>query len=239
MRIGILEADKLDAKLVAQHGSYADMFKNLLSSIDNEVTFNTYSVIDNAYPEHIDTCDAYLITGSKYGVYDSDDWIRKLQAYIVSLHERHKKLVGICFGHQLIAQALGGKVSKSKKGWGVGNINTNIIQTPGWMQTNKQQFTMIYSHQDQVDILPDEATLIARSDFCPLSSFQIGKHILTFQGHPEFTAAYARQRLEARREKVGETTYQEGMASLRNENDSSLVARWIIDFSKLNSGRNI
>ena len=123
-------------------------------------------------------------------------------------------------------------MSKSEKGWGVGNITKQIIHTPDWMQTEKQQFTMIYSHQDQVDILPDGATLIAGNDFCQLSSFQIGNHILTFQGHPEFTPAYARQRLQTRREKVGEAIYQKGMASLHEENDSVLVARWLLDFSK-------
>ena len=232
MRIGILETDKLDADLIARFGSYADMFKVLLSSIDNGLSFKVYQVIDNAYPEQIDECDAYLITGSKYSAYDNDGWIRKLETYIVSLHEQRKKLIGICFGHQLIAQALGGKVSKSEKGWGVGNITKQIIHTPDWMQTEKQQFTMIYSHQDQVDILPDGATLIAGNDFCQLSSFQIGNHILTFQGHPEFTPAYARQRLQTRREKVGEAIYQKGMASLHEENDSVLVARWLLDFSK-------
>ena len=232
MRIGILETDKLDADLIARFGSYADMFKVLLSSIDNGLSFKVYQVIDNAYPEQIDECDAYLITGSKYSAYDNDGWIRKLETYIVSLHELRKKLIGICFGHQLIAKALGGKVSKSEKGWGVGNITKQIIHTPDWMQTEKQQFTMIYSHQDQVDILPDGATLIAGNDFCQLSSFQIGNHILTFQGHPEFTPAYARQRLQTRREKVGEAIYQKGMASLHEENDSVLVARWLLDFSK-------
>ena len=232
MRIGILETDKLDADLIARFGSYAEMFKVLLSSIDNGLSFKVYQVIDNAYPEQIDECDAYLITGSKYSAYDNDGWIRKLETYIVSLHELRKKLIGICFGHQLIAQALGGKVSKSEKGWGVGNITKQIIHTPDWMQTEKQQFTMIYSHQDQVDILPDGATLIAGNDFCQLSSFQIGNHILTFQGHPEFTPAYARQRLQTRREKVGEAIYQKGMASLHEENDSVLVARWLLDFSK-------
>jgi len=232
VRIGILETDKLDADLIARFGSYAEMFKVLLSSIDNGLSFKVYQVIDNAYPEQIDECDAYLITGSKYSAYDNDGWIRKLETYIVSLHELRKKLIGICFGHQLIAQALGGKVSKSEKGWGVGNITKQIIHTPDWMQTEKQQFTMIYSHQDQVDILPDGATLIAGNDFCQLSSFQIGNHILTFQGHPEFTPAYARQRLQTRREKVGEAIYQKGMASLHEENDSVLVARWLLDFSK-------
>ena len=116
MRIGILETDTLPADIKEKYGSYAEMFQNLFLSVNDQLELNVYRVIDGDYPEHIDDCDGYLITGSKFSAYDDEPWIIKLRHYIVELHKREKKLTGICFGHQIIAQALGGLTRKSEKG---------------------------------------------------------------------------------------------------------------------------
>ena len=230
MRVGILEADHLDEGLREQYGSYGDMFEALLKPVDGSLRFSRYQVTDCHYPQHIDDCDAYLITGSKSGIYDDEPWIQRLHDYVVALAGRRKKLIGVCFGHQLIAQALGGRAEKSGKGWGVGLSRSAVYGSKPWMEPAKETFTLITSHQDQVTALPPRAELIAGDEFCTYASYQIGDHILTFQGHPEFTPAYARQRMEDRREILGEERYQQGVASLDQDADHLVIARWIINF---------
>jgi GMP synthase-like glutamine amidotransferase len=230
LKIGILEADQLSEALRKQYGSYGDMIQNLLHSVDKRLAFPRYQVTESSYPENIDDCDAYLITGSKSSIYDNKPWIKPLQDYVVTLAGRQKKLIGICFGHQLIAQALGGQAQKSDKGWGVGMATSTVYVSKPWMDPAKETFALITSHQDQVTTLPPQAELIAGDDFCAYASYQIGEHILTFQGHPEFTQAYARQRLHDRRDIIGEQRYQQGMASLNRNADHPLIAKWIINF---------
>jgi GMP synthase-like glutamine amidotransferase len=230
VKIGILEADRLSAALRKQYGSYGDMFENLLQSVDKSLALPRYQVTESEYPEDIDDCDAYLITGSKFSIYDDEAWIRQLQDYVITLAGRQKKLIGICFGHQLIAQALGGRAQKSEKGWGVGLATSTVYVTKPWMDPAQETYALLTSHQDQVTALPLHAELIAGDDFCAYASYQIGDHILTFQGHPEFTPEYARQRMQERREILGERRYQQGMASLKQNADHKLLAKWIINF---------
>ena len=234
MQIGILETDTLEPCIKEKYGSYAEMFQSLFLSVDNQLEFKVYPVIEGQYPKHMDECDAYLITGSKASAYDNEPWIKQLRDYIVALHKQHRKLIGICFGHQIIALALGGLTEKSEKGWAVGNSISNIEKTKPWvggvMTNAKKQFALLVSHQDQVTHLPDQAELIASNTFCPNASFQIENHILTFQGHPEFSADYLSYLLNKRRDIIGEEKYKKAMESLQCDQDEQLVARWIVDF---------
>lgn len=230
MKIGILEADRLSEALHKQYGSYGDMVENLLQPVDEKLSFSRYQVTESEYPENIDDCDAYLITGSKSSIYGDEVWIKELHDYVITLAGRRKKLIGICFGHQLIAQALGGRTEKSEKGWGVGLATSMVYVSKPWMHQAKETFALIVSHQDQVTALPPHAELIAGDEFCAYASYQIGDHILAFQGHPEFTPDYARQRMDDRREIIGEQRYQQGMASLNQNADHLLIAQWIINF---------
>ena len=234
MRIGILETDTLDPVIKEKYGSYAEMFQSLFLSVDDQLAFKIYPVIEGKYPKNMDECDAYLITGSKASAYDNEPWIKHLRDYIVALHEHKKKLIGICFGHQIIALALGGLTEKSEKGWAVGSSLSNIEKAKPWMgdvmSNANKQFSLLVSHQDQVTRLPAQAELIATNSFCPNASFQIENHILCFQGHPEFSADYLNYLLNKRRDIIGEEKYNKAMASLQYDQDEKLVARWIIDF---------
>lgn len=230
MRIGIFETDTLQADIEQKYGGYVQMFQRLFLSIDNTLTFNVYPVIAGKYPDNMDACDAYLITGSQHSAYDNAPWIKKLRLYIVSLHQHNKKLIGICFGHQIIAHALGGLTKKSEKGWRVGNISCRIEKHKPWMGKAKKQFSMLVSHQDQVLRLPECAELIASSEYCINFSFQLADHILTFQGHPEFSADYLKYLMYKRRDKIGVEKYDRAIESLQQDQDAKLVAQWIVDF---------
>ncbi|MFN3238443.1 MAG: glutamine amidotransferase-related protein [Pseudomonadales bacterium] len=127
MKIGILKADSVLEQFQPEHGDYPDMFvRRLGDNAPESVEFATYDVEHGVYPNHMDDCDGYVITGSKKSVYDDEDWIRALEAYVVELHEHLKPLIGICFGHQLVAQALGGKTEAAAVGWGVGVHESTI-----------------------------------------------------------------------------------------------------------------
>jgi len=206
------------------------MFVALLGQVDPSLEFVVYDVEEGQYPDDVDEVDAYLITGSKSSVYDDKPWIPPLMDFVRELHRRRKKLVGICFGHQLVAQALGGETAKSPKGWGVGLHTHQFTTAPAWHDQGEVAFDVLVSHQDQVLKNAQGARVLAGSNFCENAVCQIGDHILTFQGHPEFVSAYSREIMEFRREMIGEQAYTTGMASLATEPQGQRVARWIINF---------
>lgn len=230
MIIGVLQTDVLADQVVQRYGSYVDMFETLLSAADTQLAFQTYQVKHGEYPKNIHECDVYLITGSKSSCYEDAHWIHQLKQFVVDCFEQDKKLLGICFGHQLIADALGGLVQKSDKGWGVGLASSTVTQTPHWLTPEQQQFNLLVNHQDQVIQLPPQASLIATNEFCPIASYQVDRSVLTFQGHPEFSRDYLHHLMTKRRQIIGEQAYQQGMKSLQQNEDNELVAQWIVNF---------
>ena len=230
MKLGILKTDAVRPQWVPEFGEYPDMFTALLGRLDPSLEFTVFDVEQGEYPADPDEVDAYLITGSKSSVYDDKPWIADLEDFVRDLAARKKKLVGICFGHQLVAQALGGKTEKSPKGWGVGLHSHIFSKKPDWHDQGSSSFDILVTHQDQVVELAKDAEVLAGSEFCKNAVCQLGNHILTFQGHPEFVPAYSREIMEFRREIIGEQTYTAGVESLQVEPQRERVAQWIINF---------
>ncbi len=230
MKIGVLEADRLATEVVQRFGRYADSFATLLYATDPQLRFETYHVTEQEYPVDITACDAYLITGSRSSCYEDLDWIHRLKRFIIECVDREIKLLGICFGHQLIAHTLGGRVERSDKGWGVGMARSEVTGTPEWLVPHRANFNLLVSHRDQVTRLPDDASLIATNEFCPISSYQVNHTVLTFQGHPEFDRDYLHYIMSDRRELIGEQAYAQGLNSLEQDEDNELVAQWIVNF---------
>ena len=165
-------------------------------------------------------------------MYEDKPWIGRLMDFVRELDSRKKKIVGICFGHQIVAHALGGRTEKSDKGWGQGLHTHTFAESPGWHDGEHPEFHILVSHQDQVVQNAEGARVLASSEFCENAVVQVGDHILTFQGHPEFVPEYSREILEYRRELIGEGIYSEGVASLEQEHQGERVARWILSFLK-------
>lgn len=237
MKIGILQCDSVMSQFQGQHGDYPEMIASLFYQVaamfSIEISFETYDVVHGCYPNEIDDCDAYITTGSKASVYNGDAWIAALQAFIIRLRQAEKGLVAICFGHQLVAQAFGGRVEKGEKcgkGWGVGVHTMQLVAERQWMAASRNVCNLLVSHQDQVTELPADAVLIATSHFCPNAMFQLGKSILTIQGHPEFSKSYAEALMGFRRELLGEPLYTVGIESLQKGTDELTIAHWMVNF---------
>lgn len=230
MKLGILKTDTVRPQWVPDFGEYPDMFISLLGQVDSELEFAVYDVEQGQYPADIDEVDAYLMTGSKASAYEDKLWIVTLMEFVRELHLRRKKLVGICFGHQLIAQTLGGKVEKSPKGWGVGLHRHSFSRVPPWFDQGGTDIDILVSHQDQVLQVGAESQVLAGSEFCENAVIQVGDHILTFQGHPEFVDDYSRNLMVFRRELIGEDVFALAIASLQGSHEGKRVARLILNF---------
>ena len=222
MSLAILEAGAPPPDLLAEFGHYPAMFERLLG-----VAATTYEVRAGELPPDVGRHPAYLITGSSAGVYEDLPWIPPLTAFLRAARGR-AKLVGICFGHQLMAQAFGGHVEKSAKGWGVGLHAYPVVRHEAWMD-EVPLVAAPASHQDQVVQPPPGAELIASSVFTPYAGFAWpdGKTI-SFQVHPEMSPAFAAALYESRRDRIPDV--DAAIASLDAPNDSDRIGRWINRF---------
>ncbi len=179
MHIGILQTGHVADALIAEHGDYDVMFPAWLAGRGFE--FSNFAVVDGDFPSGPDAADGWLITGSKHGAYEDHDWIAPLEDLIRAAYAKSIPMVGICFGHQIIAQALGGKVEKFAGGWAVGRQ----VYDFGGADTAINAW-----HQDQVVERPDGADVIATNDFCENAALVYGDKALTIQAHPEFERPY-------------------------------------------------
>ncbi|MCB1693112.1 MAG: amidotransferase [Pseudomonadales bacterium] len=230
MKVGILKADSVLDRFQPEFGDYPDMFRAALGAAGGEgVTYRTYDVVAGVYPGRPDECDGYIITGSKLSVYDDEPWIHALEDYVRLLDDTETKTVGICFGHQMVAQALGGKTEPAPGGWCVGVHEARIVESIAAFDPPRERVRLLSSHRDQVSRLPDRARVIAVSDDCPVSGMAVGDHMLTFQGHPEFCKGYSRALLEYRKDILAEK-YVRGVSSLAESTDETIVSRWMLGF---------
>ncbi|MFM1664753.1 glutamine amidotransferase-related protein [Aeromonas salmonicida] len=231
MRLGILDCDRLDPDLADHFGPvYSEMFIKGFRALAPELEFRIWSALDGELPDDLQECDAWLITGSRHDAYSDLPWIQALRAWIRLTHDADVKLAGVCFGHQVIAQALGGEVVKSTKGWGLGVSVHPMLATGSWMQPGLDQIRILASHQDQVALLPPGATRLAGNDFCPNFMFLQGDHIVAIQGHPEFSVEYNRALIERRRDFLSDDRYQSSLSSLEGEVDSATMMQWLLQF---------
>lgn len=230
MRIGILQCGSVSADLRGTFDDYPQMFARLLSAVSPDLTFRSYDLTAECFPDSPGACEGWLFTGSKWSVYDDEDWIRRAGELAARLHASGKPTVGICFGHQLINSALGGQVAKAPQGWGVG-VHTSLIRSRAdWMVPATERLSLLVSHQDQVTTPAPGAQWLAGNDFCRYAVLQIADNTLTFQGHPEFSKDYSRALIQRRRGVIGEQTYAAGLASLADDVQDRLAAQWIVRF---------
>ncbi len=235
MNLGLLNVYHYDRSPDSYQRHYQPMCLNYLNKIMPEAQITPFLVAQGEYPLSATECDGWIITGSPRSVYDDEPWIHWLTKFIIEASKLKVKQLGICFGHQMIAQSLGGAANKAAEGWGVGVRSAIIKKTQIWMNPEVKSYKLLYSHQDQVLKLPSGAELLACSDYCPYQMYSIDDHILSMQGHPEFTKDYSLMRMKGRVESLGELTYREGVNSLNVDTDEDIIGQWINQFFKIKS----
>lgn len=225
MKVGILETGTPIDTLIVRFGRYPHMLEKL---IGERFETTIYDVPGGELPGAAADHDAYLITGSPAGVYDPLPWIPELIGFLRSA-KGEAKLVGICFGHQVMAEAFGGRVVKSEKGWGVGLHAYPILHREPWMDGEEPIISVPASHQDQVVEQPPETIVLAGSVFTPFAALAYrDQPAISFQFHPEFEPEYAKAMIDTRRDRL--TDPDSAIASLDRPNDRERVGGWIRNF---------
>lgn len=230
MIVNILLCDTFSGMMPPSIPSYVSMFMRLFDSVRSGVEYRVFRAMDGELPDINTLSGLCLIGGCGKAAYDSDEWIKRLLDWIVKADRAQVKLAGICFGHQAIAQALGGRVERSPKGWGTGIRESRVVDESAMKYFPEGRMRLFYNHHDQVVELPDGAVLVATSDFCQIESFRIGNHILTFQGHPEYVPEYALNLIENFADDEPVAVKQNALHSIGTmEDDGKTVAHWLLD----------
>lgn len=237
MKINILLCDTFPGLLPDYIESYQSMFFNLFdkasSGIVDSIEYKVYYAMNNDLPD-LSVSDnkenqIFLITGCNKASYDHDEWIVNLLEWIKKSYTLNLKMVGICFGHQAIALALGGKVERYSGGWGIGIRASKILDEKMNSFFKGEKLQLLYNHHDQVTIIPQMAKPLATSQFCKYEGLRVGENILTFQGHPEYIVEYEKHLLKNHSENEDPQVINNALYSLENgEHQSVEVAKFIL-----------
>jgi GMP synthase (glutamine-hydrolysing) len=230
LKLAILDADILYDSLLPRYQCYGKMFKDLLSDVKANWEVEVFSVIEGHYPSDMDQYDAFLLTGSKADSFADTPWIVRLRDFVAQLYQHRKPMVGICFGHQILAHALGGEAGRSDAGWGLGVMQYQVVGKLPYIDGH-DDVALIVSHQDQVLALPPGAETILSNDFCRFAAFQIPRNVLAIQGHPEFSVAYANDLLTVREHRLPDRVVKQARQSLSTLTpQGARVAKWMKAF---------
>ncbi len=231
LHIGLLLCDTLHDYLQPEVGGDFDhLFNTHLSTADSDIKVTAYRTHNNELPSSPEAADVWLINGSPDSVYYHKTWIKNLISFVQDVHAANKPLVGICFGHQLIATALGGKVEKSDRGWGVGMAHYPITQAAQWMQPAVDEYGILVFHQDQVSELPEGTQVLSGNEFCPYFWVQYDANTMSTQGHPEFFKGFLSGVLSSWEFDELPEVREQGLNNLKGEPDTALMFQWIMNF---------
>ena len=231
LHIGLLLCHTF-APILKQVGglNYSAIFQKEFLAVDSGVVLTNFNAYKGELPNSVDQCDVWLINGSPSGVYDDVEWIHQLGHFIEQLHVAKKPTVGICFGHQLMAQVLGGSVERSKKGWGIGISRNTVVAKADCMHPMAKTIDVMVFHQDQVVRVPEGSKVLAGNAFCPNHIIQYNNHMLSIQGHPEFNSQMVEGLLGAESFDNRPAIRAQGIANSVGKPNAKLLFQWIVNF---------
>lgn len=226
MRLLIINCDDVGAAIQTAYGQYGNMLERAMRRVDPHLDIRHTDALTSPLPPKTEF-DAALISGSRADAFGNDLWVRRLVDWVQQID---RPLAGICFGHQLLAQAFGGQVARAPDGWGLGHQSVTVLTPRPWMSDPVRTVGVLVSHQDQVLRLPRGAIPILSAPYCPQFSFEIPGIALGLQGHPEFDAGYARLLMERRRGMIPAARIEAAIPTLAQPTDAALLNRWILTF---------
>lgn len=242
-RLGLLICGHVHPQARSLGGDYPALFRSVFDSaldspldsetdsgFDSDVDIVPFAVDRGEMPASITDCDAWITSPSRSSVTDDLSWIQTLESFVVEAVDAAHPFVGVCFGHQLLAKALGGRVDRADIGWGVGVKHYDIIEQRPWMSPAQSSVALVASHEDQVTVLPDGATLLATSEYCPIAAFEVGPRCLAIQPHIEFTPAISERLIDLRSDIIPDEIAAAARQTLSTPVDRTLVAHWILRF---------
>lgn len=230
MRLCILENDILDGELAQSYSRLASMFVRLFEGAGVDWDISVFNTMCGEYPVSFDHFDAVLLTGSRADSFSDEPWVVELRRQVTALLAQGKKMVGVCFGHQLIALCLGAPVGRAPQGWGAGRVTYDWHRPDLPHSEDRTQISLLASHQDQVLELPPGATLVASNNCCPVASFTVGNEVFCIQPHPEFSEDVSAHSLNMRRHLLGEEKYLTCVQSLEHGHEGEHIGRMVVAF---------
>ncbi len=228
LRLGVLVCDHVSPEFLHIAGDYPDMIGRLFAGYPG-IEPVAFDLAAGSFPSSASECDAWITTGSRHSVYDDQEWITRLRDLVVDIAASKGRYVGICFGHQMLAHALGGRVERATAGWGVGLEEVALVDPLPWLPGSS--YRILNSHADQITAVPEGGRIRGQNDHCPVSLLTVGDHMLGIQGHPEFTRDYMRALLVARRGSlIPAGTADAALGSLGDAPDTALLTDGIAAF---------
>ena len=221
MHLAILMANTDESEFAARHPTDGEKFVQLFAPLRPDWRFSVFSVKDGEFPASLDGIDGFIITGSPASVHDDDPWVAQLMALIRRIRAEDRPVFGACFGHQAIAKALGGTVSKNPGGWVFGLSETKM---------DGERIRLYAAHNEQVTALPEGATALGGNDDCPIGAYQLGPRIFTTQYHPEITPLFAAALVEEYADKLPANVAARARESLAQEAETARFAARVVRF---------